>query len=105
MGTIEVWEVESCTECEVARGRSPQTRILARHPDAASGAGVLPAEGLHRFCDLAWFPRFVRGGEGRETYRIFQVRGVAGIGDGFYGASPPGPDVKVAFNRWFVEPA
>jgi hypothetical protein len=105
MGMIDVWEVETCTEVEASRGRSPQTRIAARHREAASGEGVLPAEGLHRFCDLTWFPRFLCAEEPRRSFVLYQVKGVAGIEDGFYGPAAPAADVKVTFNRWFGGPA
>ena len=101
MGAIDVWEVESCTEFEAARGRSPQTRITARHRDVSSATGLLPAEGLHRFCDLAWFPRFVCSAEPRRTFVLYQVKGLVEPGDGFYGPAAPAADVKVTFNRWF----
>ncbi len=105
MGSIDVWEVQSCTEFEAARGRSPQTRITARHRDIASGAGILPADGLHRFCDLTWFPRFVCSGEPRRTFVLYQVKGLSEPADGFYGPAAPAADVKVTFNRWFGVPA
>jgi hypothetical protein len=101
MGAIDFWEVESCTELEAARGRSPQTRITARHRDIASATQVLPAEGLHRFCDLNWFPRFVCSTEPRRTFVLYQVKGLSEPGDGFYGPVAPAADVKVTFNRWF----
>jgi len=101
MGVFEVWEVEACTELEAARGRSPQTRIAARHPEAASRAGLLPAEGLHRLCDLGWFPRFVCGGEERRRFVLYLVQGLEGLPDGFYAPAAPAADVKVTFNRWF----
>ncbi len=101
MGMVDIWEVESCTEFEAARGRSPRARVTARHRNVASGAGVLPAEGLHRFCDLDRFPRFLHTGEGRKRLTLFQVQGVDGLADGFYGAGPQGPELKLIFNRWF----
>ena len=42
MGAVNVWEVESSTEFEAARGRSPQARLTARHREVSSGAGILP---------------------------------------------------------------
>lgn len=101
MGMVDVWEVESCTEFEAARGRSPHARILARHRDPCSPAGILPAEGLYRFCDLKRFPRFLHKGEERKRFRLYQVRGLEGLQDGFYGAGPPDPDLKVIYPRWF----
>jgi hypothetical protein len=105
MGAVDVWEVESCTEFEAARGRSPQTRIAARHRNVATAAGLLPAEGLHRFCDLGWFPRFVCGGEERRRFMLYLVKGLEGLSDGFYAPAAPAADVKVTFNRWFGGPA
>ncbi len=101
MGAVDIWEVESCTEIEAARGRSSQPRLTARHRGAAGPAGAIPAEGLHRFCDLTWFPRFIAAGEERKHFTLFQVRGVDGVADGVYGTGAAGPDVKVIFNRWF----
>jgi hypothetical protein len=101
MGMVDVWEVESCTEFEAARGRSPRARITARHRGASSGERILPAEGLHRFCDLDRFPRFIHSGEGRKRFTLYQVQGLDGMADGFYGVGAPGADVKVIFNRWF----
>ncbi len=101
MGMVDVWEVESCTEFEAARGRSPRARITARHRNLSSGSGILPVEGLHRFCDLDRFPRFVHGGEERKRFRMYQVKGLDGLTDGFYGDSPPGAEFKVIYNRWF----
>ena len=100
MGAIDVWEVESCTEIEAARGRSPQTRITARHRDTDSAAGILPAGNLHKHCDLGWFPRFVCSAQPRRTFVLFQVKGLTEPGDGFYGPAAPEADVKVTFNRW-----
>jgi hypothetical protein len=105
MGAIDVWEVESCTEIEGARGRSPQARITARHRNVTSAAGMLPAEGLHKYCDLNWFPRFIGSAEPRHTFVLYQVKGLGEPGDGFYGPSAPPADVKVTFNRWFGGPA
>ena len=101
MGMVDVWEVESCTEFEAARGRSPHARITARHRNLSSAAGILPAEGLHRVCDLAFFPRFLHSGEERKQLTMYQVQGLDGLADGFYSAGPPGTDTKVVFNRWF----
>lgn len=101
MGMVNVWEVESCTELEAARGRSPQARITARHREVSSAGGILPAEGLHRFCDLDRFPRFIHSGEERRRFTLYQAEGLGGVADGFYGAGPPGADVKVIYNRWF----
>jgi hypothetical protein len=100
VGGIDVWEVESSTEFEAARGRSTQAQLIGRHRDVGSGAGILPAESLQRFCDLTWFPRFLYGGEGRKRFRVYQVRGVEGREDGVYGP-PPEADVKPIFFRWF----
>jgi hypothetical protein len=100
MGAVDVWEVESCTEFEAARGRSPQTQIIARHREISAGAGVLPAEGLQRLCGPDRFPRFLYGGEDRRQFTLYRVEGLQGLEDGFYGTAP-GPDVKVIYNRWF----
>ncbi len=100
MGTVDVWEVESCTEIEAARGRSPQPRIIARHRDLSTGTGVLPAEGLQRLCGLDRYPRFLSRGEDRNHFTLFQIQGLDGMEDGFY-APAPGPDIKVIYNRWF----
>ncbi len=100
MGGIDVWEVESCTEFEAARGRSPQAQLLGRHRNLASGAGVLPGETLQRFCDLSWFPRFLYAGEGRKRVRVYQVQGIEGHQDGVYGPAPEA-DVKPVFCRWY----
>jgi hypothetical protein len=105
MGAIDVWEVQSCSEIEAARGRSPQARITARHREVASAVGALPAEGLHRFCDLDWFPRFIASAEPRRTFVLYQVKGMGEPGDGFYGPAAPPAEVKVTFNRWFGGPA
>ena len=101
MGAIDVWEVESCTEIEAARGRSPGARISGRHHGESAGAGILPAEGLHRFCDLDRFPRFIHNGEERKRFTLYQVHGVGGLSDGFYGTGAPPADVKLIYHRWF----
>jgi hypothetical protein len=101
MGAIDIWEVESCTEFEAARGRSPQARITARHRDVTNGEGILPKEGLHWYCDLDRFPRFLHTGESRRRLSLYQVQGLGGLADGFYGAGPPEAGLKVIFNRWF----
>lgn len=98
---IDVWEMESCTEFEAARGRSPRARVVARHHDVSNGAGILPAEGLHRICDLDRFPRFLHSGEERKQLTLYQLQGLEGLADGFFGATAPGPDLKVIYNRWF----
>ncbi len=101
MGMVDVWEVESCTEFEAARGRSPQARIIARHREVSGPAGVLPAEALHRFCGLDRFPRFLHSGEERKRLILYQVQGLDGLADGFYGVGAPAPDLKVIYPRWF----
>ena len=101
MGMVNVWEVESCTDFEAARGRSPRARIAARHRDLSNLAGVLPAEGLHRFCDLDRFPRFLYTGQERKRITLYQAQGLEGLTDGFYGVGPPGPEIKVIYQRWF----
>jgi len=101
VGGVDVWEVESCTDVEAARGRSPQATLVARHRAVPSGQGILPAEGLHRFCELNWFPRFLFTGEGRKRFRLYQVQGLAGVADGVYGDAAPEPDIKPIFIRWF----
>ena len=101
MGMVDVWEVESCTDFEAARGRSPRARITARHRDVSNATGVLPPEGLHRICALDRFPRFLHSGEERKRLTLYQVKGLEGLADGFYGEKAPGPEIKVIYNRWF----
>ena len=101
MGAVDVWEVESCSDFEAARGRSPQAQITARHRDLSSGAGVLPGPGLHWYCGRDRFPRFLHKGEDRRRITLYQIQGVNGLADGFYGAGAPDAAVKVIFNRWF----
>jgi hypothetical protein len=101
MGMVDVWEVESCNEFEAARGRSAHARITARHRDLATGEGILPAEKLHRFCGLDRFPRFIQTGDTRTQVRLYQVQGLPGVADGFYGDTEPAAGVKVIFTRWF----
>jgi len=100
VGGIDIWDVESATEAEAARGRSPQAQLVARHRDVPSGAGILPPEGVQRLCDLSWFPRPLYGGEGRKRMRLYQVRGIDGLQDGVYGPAPEA-EVKQIFFRWF----
>jgi hypothetical protein len=83
------------------RGAQSRARITARHRNLSSPTGILPTEGLHRFCDLERFPRFLHSGEDRKRITLYQVQGIDGLADGFYGAGPPGPDLKVIYNRWF----
>ena len=104
MGAVNVWEVESSTEFEAARGRSPQARLKARHRDLENGTGALPAGTPYRFCDLGWFPRFISEGP-RQRFTLYQVRGVKGVTDGVYAAAPPDPPVKVILQRWFSDVA
>lgn len=104
MGAFNVWEVESSTEFEAARGRSPQARLTARHRDVAKGDGILPSGTPYRFCDLTWFPRFIVEGE-RQKFALYQVRGIEGMADGVYGAAAPEPTVKVILQRWFGDVA
>jgi hypothetical protein len=99
MGAIDVWEVESSTEVEAARGRSTHPRLAARHRDLAAGTGVLPADTPYRFCDLSWFPRFICDGD-RRRFTLYQVRGVPGLADGAYAATPPDATVTVILHRW-----
>jgi hypothetical protein len=101
MAAVDIWEVETCTEIEAARGRSPQARITARHRDLSKKEGILPAEGLHWYCDLDRFPRFLHSAGDRKRITLYQVQGVPNLADGFYGAGPPGAGLKVIFNRWF----
>ena len=101
MGMVDVWEMESSTQFEAARGRSPRARITGKHHDLSSAAGILPAEGLHRICDLDRIPRFLHTGEERKQFTLYQVQGLEGLEDGFYGMGAPGPEIKVIFNRWF----
>jgi hypothetical protein len=100
MGAVDVWEVESSTEIEAARGRSPKAQLTSRHRDLTAGTGVLPAGNLYRFCDLTWFPRFICDGD-RHRISLFQVRGLPGIADGVYAEAPPGATLKVILHRWF----
>lgn len=102
MGAINVWEVESSTEFEAARGRSPQARLTVRHREIANGAGILPTAAPYRFCDLTWFPRFIAEGE-RRRFALYQVRGLEGMADGVYGDAAPDGAVKVILQRWFGE--
>lgn len=104
MAAIDVWEVESSTEFEAARGRSSQARLTARHRDVASGAGILPEAKPYRFCDLTWFPRFIGEGE-RRRVTLYQVRGLDGMTDGVYGAAAPDAAIKVILQRWFGDVA
>lgn len=101
MGMVDVWEVESCTEFEAARGRSPRARVTARHRDLSVPAGVLPGEGLQRLSGLDWFPRLLHTGEERKRLTLYQVQGLEGLANGFYGAGGPGPELKVTYHRWF----
>lgn len=101
MGAIDVWEVESCTEFEAARGRSPGARITGRHRNLSAGTGILPSEGLHRFCDLDRFPRFIHNGDERKRFSLYQIQGLEGLVDGFYGAGAPPANIKVIYHRWF----
>ncbi len=101
MGMVDVWEMESNTEFEAARGRSPRARIATRHRNLSSPEGVLPAEGLRRLCGLDRFPRFLHSGEERKQLMLYQVQGLDGMADGFYGESAPGAELKVIYNRWF----
>jgi hypothetical protein len=104
MGAINVWEMESSTEFEAARGRSPQARLTARHRDVANGAGILPAATPYRFCDLTWFPRLIGEGE-LQRVTLYQVRGLEGMTDGVYGPAAPDAAIKVILQRWFGEVA
>ena len=101
MGIVDIWEVESCNEFEAARGRSAHARIAARHRDLKTGEGILPAEGLHRFCGLDRFPRFIQSGDVRTQVRLYQVQGLPGVADGFYGDAGPAAGTKVIYTRWF----
>jgi len=101
MGMVDVWEVQSCTDFEAARGRSPRARITARRRDVVTPEGVLPAGGLHRICDLDRFPRFLHNGEERKRFALYQVKGLNGLADGFYSEGAPGPEIKTIYNRWF----
>jgi hypothetical protein len=99
VGGIDVWEIESSTEAEAARGRSPQAQLVARHRGVAAAAGILPGEGLQRLCDLTWFPRFITGGEATRV-RLYQIQGIEGMQDGVYGPAPD-PAMKPVCYRWF----
>lgn len=103
MGMVNVWEVESCTDFEAARGRSSRARITARHRTLSNPSGVLPAEGLHRICDLDRFPRFLHTGEERRRITLYQAQGLEGLADGFYGVRAQGHEIKVVYQRWFGE--
>jgi hypothetical protein len=100
VGAIDVWEVESCTEFEAARGRSPQAQLVGRHRNLTSSAGVLPGETFQRICDLAWFPRWVYAGEPRKRVRLYQVQGIEGQQDGVYGPAPDAEVKQICF-RWY----
>jgi len=100
MGAVNVWEVESTTEFEAARGRSPQAHLKARHRDLANGTGPLPVGTPYRFCELGWFPRFICEGP-RQRFTLYQIRGVKDMVDGVYAAAAPDPAVKVILQRWF----
>ena len=100
MGAVNVWEVESTTEVEAARGRGPQARLTARHRDVTDGASILAGATPYRFCDLTWFPRFLSEGD-RRRVTLYQVRGLEGMTDGVYGAAAPEAGVKVILHRWF----
>ena len=102
MGAIDVWEVDSSTEIEAARGQSTHARLAARHRDITEPKGILPADPPYRFCDLAWFPRFINEGD-RRQFTLYQVRGVPGLTDGAYAATPPDATTKVILHRWFGE--
>jgi hypothetical protein len=101
MGMVDIWQAESCNEFEAARGRSPHARITARHRNVTSGEGILPAEGLHRFCGLDRFPRLIHSGDARTQVKLYQVQGLNGVADGFYGDAAPAVGIKVIFTRWF----
>jgi hypothetical protein len=103
MGAVNVWNVESCTEFEAARGRSSQAHLAARHRQIASPAGILSTDAPYRFCDLSWFPRLLHGGDARRQVTLYQVQGLAGLTDGVYAAAPPEAEIKVILNRWFGE--
>ncbi len=98
MGAVNVWQVQSTTEFEAARGQSPQPQLTDRHRDVASASGTLP-DGLSRLCGLDWFPRFYAEGEPRH-FKLFQVSGIHAMTDGVY-AEPIDPAVKVILQRWF----
>ena len=98
MGAVNVWQVQSTTEFEAARGQSPQPQLTDRHRDVASAAGILP-DGLSRLCGLDWFPRFYAEGERRQL-KLYQVSGLEGMTDGVY-AEAIDPTVKVILQRWF----
>ncbi len=102
MGAVDIWEVESSTEIEAARGRSPHARLTARHRDIKDGTGLLDSATPYRFCDLTWFPRFICDGD-RRRFTLYQVRGLDGLPNGVYGAAGPDPAVKVILHRWFGE--
>ena len=104
MGAVNVWEVESSTEFEAARSRSPQARLTVRHREVAGGAGILPADPVYRFCDLTWFPRFICEGDHRR-FTLYQVRGLEGKMDGVYAAAAPDAAIKVILQRWFGDVA
>jgi hypothetical protein len=103
MGSIDVWNVETCTEIEAARGRSSQARLTVRHRQVTAAAALLPTESPYRFCDLAWLPRFMHAEGERRTLILYQVQGVDGLPDGVYGAAAPEADLKVILHRWFGE--
>jgi hypothetical protein len=102
MGAVNIWEVQSTTEFEAARGQSPQPRPSGRHRDITSASGVVPG-GLARLCGLDWFPRFYKEGE-RRQFKLYQVSGIEGLTDGVY-ADPIDPAVKMILQRWFGDVA
>ncbi len=102
MGAINVWEIQSTTEFEAARGQSPQPQLTARHRDLSKAAGVIP-DGLSRACGLDWFPRFYAEGD-RRRFTLYQVRGIDGLTDGVY-VAPPDASVKTILQRWFGDVA
>ena len=98
MGAVNVWQVQSTTEFEAARGQSPQPQLTHRHRGVASASGTLP-DGVSRLCGRDWFPRFYGEGE-RRQFKLFQVSGLEGMTDGVY-ADPVDPAVQVILLRWF----
>jgi len=101
MGLVDMGVVVSCTVLAAARGRRAHGRVAVRHRDLKTGEGILPAEGLHRFCGLDRFPRFIHSGDARTQVRLYQVQGLPGVADGFYGDTGPAAGTKVIYTRWF----
>ena len=104
MGAVNVWEVESSTEFEAARGRSPQAGLQPGTGRWRSEQESCPPT---RSTGSATWPGFpdssARGSAGNVT--LYQVRGLEGMTDGVYAAAAPEATIKVILQRWFNEAA